>query len=432
MSSATYSPALIMLYAWALLWMTLDMHFRDLTPAQKWWVPLLAVSLAVGNHLLREFGGRYMLGQLIPLTMHLPVFLLFLYLTKCGIIKMIFIGATSLAFSVPIVMVTTFFRQMIPLDSPLMLLINLSVCTVMLLIVHSFFREGFHYLLKYGDNKLLAFFCLVPFLYYAYVLSAANVDFTGLDSVNWVIIRALPTLNVYVFYFLLLYIYKELNLRHELEAAQAALSLELDAAAEQLHLLDEAHSQSAIYRHDMRHHLTALDGYLALEKPQQAREYIKDVLSDIEAITPQRFCENELVNLLCSSFSKRAERLSCRLTVKAAIPDTLSVADTELSAILSNGLENALTAAGALAEEDRRWISCSCSIRAGKLLIEIMNPYAGTVVMRDGLPVSSREGHGYGCRSIQAIVERNHGMCEFKAERGIFTLRVVLPMRSGQ
>ena len=38
--------------------------------------------------------------------------------------------------------------------------------------------------------------------------------------------------------------------------------------------------------------------------------------------------------------------------------------------------------------------------------------------MRDGLPVSEREGYGYGCRSIQTIAHTCHGLCEFTAEDG--------------
>ena len=429
MNSATYSPALIMLYGWVLLWMTMDVHFRDLTPAQKWWVPLLTALLAAGNHMLRELGGRYLLGRLIPLTMHLPIVLLFLYLTKCSIVKMVFMGATALVFAVPIVLVTNFFKPVVPLDSLLMLLINLAACAVMLLLVHLVFRRGFHYLLKYGDDKLLALFCLVPILYYAYVLSAANVDLTGMTSVNWVIIRALPTVNVYVFYFLLLYNYRELSRRHELETAQAALSLELDAAAEQLVLLSETQTQAAVYRHDMRHHLAAINAFLAADKPAQAREYIRQVQADVETITPKRFCENELVNLLCSSFSAKAERMGVRLTVEAALPGTLPISDTELCALLSNGLENALNGAGAL-EGGRRWVELYCGLRAGKLLIEVKNPYAGQISFRDGLPQATRSNHGHGCRSMYAIVERGGGLCSFAPKDGIFTLRIALPLQS--
>ena len=116
----------------------------------------------------------------------------------------------------------------------------------------------------------------------------------------------------------------------------------------------------------MRHHLNAIDGFLASGRPQQAEEYIRKVRSDIERITPKRYCGNELVNLLCSSFDGKARRMGVRLEVDAKL--------------------------------------------------------------RGGLPVSDRAGHGCGCRSIQAIAGRRGGLCEFRAQGGIFTLRFMLPL----
>ena len=147
----------------------------------------------------------------------------------------------------------------------------------------------------------------------------------------------------------------------------------------------------------------------------------------MEAITPKRFCENELVNLLCSSFSNKAEHKGIRLTVKAKLPQNLSISDTELCSILSNGLENALRAVSEL-EPALKWTELYCGIQANKLLIEIKNPYIGEIAMRDGLPLSNREGHGYGCRSIRSITEQNGGLCSFEPESGVFTLQVMLPL----
>ena len=48
--------------------------------------------------------------------------------------------------------------------------------------------------------------------------------------------------------------------------------------------------------------------------------------------------------------------------------------------------------------------------------------------MRDDLPVSDRDGHGYGCRSIRSIATQNRGLCTFDAEHGVFTLRVMIPL----
>ena len=115
------------------------------------------------------------------------------------------------------------------------------------------------------------------------------------------------------------------------------------------------------------------------------------------------------------------------LTVDASLPNDVAIPDTELCSLLSNGLENALHAVADL-PADRKQISLYCGVRQNKLLIEIRNPCAGPIAMRDGLPVSDREGHGYGCRSIRAIAQRNGGLCVFSAQQGQFLLQVMLPV----
>ncbi len=180
---------------------------------------------------------------------------------------------------------------------------------------------------------------------------------------------------------------------------------------------------------DLQDDINAIDGFLAAGKPQQAEEYIRKVRSDIERITPKRYCDNELVNLLCSSFAGKAQRMGVRLEVDAKLPRELSVSDTELCAVLSNALENALRAVSDQPEADR-WVTLYCGVRLGKLLVEIQNPCAEGLVMRDGLPVSERAGHGYGCRSIQTIAERRGGLCEFRARGGIFSMQLVLPVKA--
>lgn len=179
----------------------------------------------------------------------------------------------------------------------------------------------------------------------------------------------------------------------------------------------------------MRHNLAAIDALLSAGNVQKTRDYINQVQSGIEALTLRHFCENNLVNLLCSSFSDKAERAGIRLTVDTVLPEALHISDMELCAIVSNGLENAFRAVGEL-ENDRRWIELHSSIRQDKLLIEIRNPYAGQVSYEDEMPVSNREGHGNGCRSIRSIAQQHRGVCLFEAEDGVFVLRVVLPMNS--
>ena len=131
--------------------------------------------------------------------------------------------------------------------------------------------------------------------------------------------------------------------------------------------------------------------------------------------------------LFLPAFHLQSQRQGTVLTVDASLPNDVAISDTELCSLLSNGLENALHAVADL-PADRKQISLYCGVRQNKLLIEIRNPCAGPIAMRDGLPISDREGHGYGCRSIQAIAQRNGGLCVFSAQQGQFLLQIMLPV----
>ena len=284
--------------------------------------------------------------------------------------------------------------------------------------------------------KSLILFGSLPIIYYIYDYTVAvRPGFVGVgippSSGNYsglqLIAEIVPT-AVGLLYMVYTTAYREqLQRRTRAELLSSRMAGQLKQAETEMGSLRRAETQAAAYHHDMRHHLTAIDGFLAAGDPEQAQDYIKKVRTDIDKIVPKGFCENELVNLLCSSFSAKAERMGVRLTVEAAVPGTLTISDTELCALLSNGLENALNATEEQ-ETSHRWVELYCGVRLDKLLIEIQNPYSGEIVFRDGLPATDQPNHGYGCHSIRAITESHQGICEFSAEGGIFTLRVVLPV----
>lgn len=194
----TYSPALALLFVWALLWILMDIHFRELTRMQKFLVPLLILLLAVFNHILRLQVGSAAYGKMIPLTMHLPFFLIFLYITRCGGIKMFFMILSAMIFTAPAVMVSYFVLQSHYNSSGILLISNLIVYIVTLLIAQLIFRQGFNYLLKYGSNRLFLRYTIVPLLYYIYVFATQNVDFSSFSSVSGYVVRHLPTMEVFV------------------------------------------------------------------------------------------------------------------------------------------------------------------------------------------------------------------------------------------
>lgn len=64
--------------------------------------------------------------------------------------------------------------------------------------------------------------------------------------------------------------------------------------------------------------------------------------------------------------------------------------------------------------------------RFGQLNIQISNTFAGEVAFMGEYPISEKEGHGIGTRSIAAIVEKHGGIFSFSAENDLFTTTVML------
>lgn len=362
--------------------------------------------------------------RLYPLITHLPlVLILILPLKKRIGVAMVSVCTAYLCCQIPRwVQLSLLAITHSPLAAEICY--TLSIFPIFYLL-YRYFVQTAHDAMTYTTQSLLLFGSL-PVAYYFFDYTTAvysDALHVGIHALN----EFLPTALI-VFYVLFLTAYHgQEQKRTQAELQSSMLEAELKQSAVELESLRLAETQTAIYQHDLRHHLNAINAFLSSGNPRQAEEYIKQVQADVEAIAPKRYCEHELINLLCSAFAAKAEHLDVDLSIHASAPQELSIAETELCSLLSNALENALHAVSCSALP-KKWIEFYCGTELGKLLIEVKNPYTGTVILRDGLPVSDHDGHGYGCQSIKSIVDRNGGICGFEADGTLFTLQIVLPI----
>ena len=288
-----------------------------------------------------------------------------------------------------------------------------------------YFVKPAHSAMTYSRRSALLFGSL-PAAYYVFDYATTIYSdslYAGIPALN----ELIPTALILFYVVFLAAYHRETQERTKAELQSSVQAALLKQAQKEMDALRQAQLQAAIYRHDMRHHLNMIDGFLTAGKPEQALAYIRKARNDISNLSLKRFCENEAVNLICSSFADKAARMGIRLTVNVRLPETLPVSDTELCALLSNGLENALFAV-CQGDTSDRWVALYCGIKRNQLLMEIKNPYAGSIPMEDGLPVTAEAGHGYGCRSIRSIVLKHQGLYSFEPRDGIFTLQIALPL----
>ncbi len=280
--------------------------------------------------------------------------------------------------------------------------------------------------MTYSSRSLL-FFVGLPLIYYLFDYATTVYTKTLYEGIL-MISEFLPAAMALFYMVFVAAYHSEMQRLSRMELQNSLLEMQFEQAKNDVSAMRQMQEQTAAYRHDMRHHFVMIDGYLKTGDTARASEYIRSAERNIERITPERYCANVAVNLLLSAYAVRAKKQGIELSVEANIPDDLPLSETELSALLSNGVENAVSAAAQCGGETQRIVHINCQLHMGNLLISIKNPYEGKLKMHNGLPQSSCPGHGFGVKSIKMITEMHGGYYSFKAQDGVFTLKVVLPL----
>lgn len=276
------------------------------------------------------------------------------------------------------------------------------------------------------SKRSLLLFSGVPTMYYLFDYTTTvytRLLYNGIEMA----VHFMPSIvSMFYFIFVILY-YSEMQKRNNAEKESILMAVQVNQSQKEFATFRELQEKASIYRHDMRHHLALIEGYLTDGAIQKAMDYIHHTQSDIDSITPVNYCRNNTVNLIFSSFTARANAAGVTLSIDVNVPPDLKLSETDLCTLLSNGLENAINAAAQTEADLLRIVRVNCTTNKENLLIFIENYYTGEVVFENGLPQSQNPNHGFGVKSMAMIVERYRGYYSFVAKDGIFTLKIVLP-----
>lgn len=105
------------------------------------------------------------------------------------------------------------------------------------------------------------------------------------------------------------------------------------------------------------------------------------------------------------------------------------IQDVDIYSLFGNLLDNAIHAVQGL-EEDRRVVNLTVKVCGELLSVNSYNCYAGEMEMRDGLPVTRGDPqfHGFGTKSMVAIVNKYGGTVSFQAKDGVFNLNMLFSL----
>lgn len=273
------------------------------------------------------------------------------------------------------------------------------------------------------DLRSVCIFGSVPIVYYLF--DYATGVYTDLWTANnRIAAEFLPFLLCVVFLVFCLVYHKEYEKKADAQRREQIIRLKAQQQAHQVEAMKRSEQEIRLLRHDMRLFLNSLAVCLENGEQEKALKMLAAHTAHIEGTKLERFCRNDTVNCVLSSYAVRCrdQGVNWEYTVEL---EELKVDEILFASILSNALDNALNAQEKLPESQRS-IRLMLKTVEGKLLLSLKNPTAKDPVFVDGLPVTSRKGHGYGTQSIRYITQRLGGNCQFSLRDGWFAVRVVL------
>lgn len=294
--------------------------------------------------------------------------------------------------------------------------------TVFILLVHYVSDITAQLLQKPAKSLIILGF--MPFIYYVfdYVTSIyTSLLYSGLEIVGEFLGFVLC-----IAYLMFLFLYfKEYEANQESRQRNQIMEMKRIQSEKELDAIRRSEHAVSILRHDMRHFLLSVSSYIENGENEKAMEYINEVIHTSDRTALQRYCKNDIVNLILSSHEDELKNNRITFDYSINLPGTLNISDVDITAILSNSLENAIHAVLDL-PESKRVIKLDMHLNDQKLLISIKNTYSGKPEIIDDLPRTSEIGHGFGTRSIWYVTEKLGGNCQFSVTEEYFILRIIL------
>ena len=359
--------------------------------------------------------------RILPLIVHVPnILLLVLYYHKRFSTAFAAVCTAYLLCQPP-----KWFYTMLAEIVPNNTVLKLCIFLILFILMFSLAIYLSQYIAKLfnKENRCVYIFGGVPIFYYIanYFL---EVETNFWSTTNPMITEFFRVFICSVFLLFCVVYYKEYEQKADLELKERIITISFEQQKKEMELIKEKEHEIRILRHDMRLFLNTLLMHIHNDDKDAALKLATTLASNIEATTIHHYSNNNIVNYILSDYAEKFEKTSILFHVSVELSE-LKTDEIIFASILSNALDNALNATSTLTPE-KRSIKLLLKNSNGKLLLSIRNSFQNKIIFSDGLPISSKAGHGYGTQSIRYMTEKAGGNCQFTVENNEFVLRVVI------
>ena len=224
--------------------------------------------------------------------------------------------------------------------------------------------------------------------------------------------------------------------RIKLKGQQAQLDLiniRNELLNQNLNDVKHLHQERGRLAHDMKEHLSVLYNLAKDEGSEKLCAYIEKIHSPLKDIVRIENTGNEFLDTILTVKKQQALKQGIAIDIDCDIISPLNIEPVDLTAILSNLLENALEACEKVEDKDERYIFVSIKSQGAFLNMRIENSANDTLIKQNTqmrTTKKNKELHGIGLKSVRSSVERYQGDIIFEQQDGVFIVSIVLCLDS--
>lgn len=183
------------------------------------------------------------------------------------------------------------------------------------------------------------------------------------------------------------------------------------------------------FQHDFKNHIICLESLLKQEKFESANEYIDGLKDEVVETYTWIKTGNDVVDAILNQKKLEGTKKNIEMDMKINIPEGINIKPLDLCTILGNALDNSIEVNEKIEDIHRRNINVKINPYKDYLFIEISNPTLFNPIDEEGeLKTTKKDkgNHGFGMKSIKAVVKKYNGILNYEYDDGEFILSIML------
>lgn len=238
----------------------------------------------------------------------------------------------------------------------------------------------------------------------------------------------LPTvwgIATFLSYFVMLRMLLAVKANAKLEENLRISQLRISAQENQYKLIEASIEETRRHRHDLRHHMLAIKGYIKNKNYDSLDSYLDGLLSNTNSYIP--VCNNQAIDSILQHYSHMANDNNISLKTSITIPEVLPIPESDFCIIMCNLMENSIEACLRQTALPR-FIDIKVEVNGPYMLIfSVKNSFEGDItVSNDTFMSSKRPSEGIGVASVRSMAEKHNGAARFDHANNVFSAYVLV------